>query len=94
MEENIVNKLEFKAGYHEWNIFINDNCFYTFGSEIIENIDDNTTYEDLKFIIDDCIETMQLELKENDKELLAKKYVDILKLQMLDTWSYHFGIIR
>lgn len=89
-----MDKLEFKAGYYEWNVFVNDDCIYTFGSEISENINEDTTYEDLESIIDFYIDGMQEELKEDDKEPLAEKYIDILKLQMLDAWSYHFGIMR
>ena len=89
-----MDKLEFKAGYHEWNIFVNGDYFYTFGSGISDDINDDTTYEDLKGIIDFYIDGMQEELKEDDKEPLEEKYVDILKLQMLDAWSYHFGILR
>ena len=87
-----MNKLEFKAGYYEWNIFINDDCFFTFDCDIGEDIDENTTYEYLKFIVDNCIDAMQLELKENDKEPLEEKYIPELKKQMLEMWSYHFGI--
>lgn len=89
-----MDKLEFKAGYYEWNVFINDDCFYTFGNGISENINEDTTYEDLESIINFYIDGMQMELREDDKEPLEEKYVDILKLQMLDAWSYHFGIIR
>lgn len=89
-----MNKIEFRAGYYEWNVFINGDCFYTFGDSISEDINEDTTYEDLENIIDFYIDGMQEELKEDDKEPLKEKYVDILKLQMLDAWSYHFGIER
>ena len=87
-----MNKLLFRAGYHEWNIFINDDCFYTFGDDISEDILEDTTYEDLEFIVDDCIDAMQLDLKDNDRELLEEEYIPELKKQMLGKWSYHFGI--
>lgn len=87
-----MDKLEFKAGYYEWNVFVNDNCFYTFGDGISENINENTTYEDLEGIVDFYIDGMQMELKEDDKESLEEKYIPELKKQMLEKWSYYFGI--
>ena len=89
-----MDRIEFEVGYHEWNVFVNDDCFYTFGDDISEDITEDTTCEDLECIIDDYIGAMQLDLKENDKEPLKEKYICILKLQMFDAWSYHFGIMQ
>lgn len=91
-EEIIVNELMFRAGYYEWNVFINDDCFYTFGDSISEDINDSTTYEDLESIIDFYIYGMQNDLKDDDKELLEEKYIPELKKQMLKQWGSHFGI--
>ena len=87
-----MDELMFRAGYYEWNVFVNDDCFYTFGNGISEDINDSTTYEDLESIVDFYIDGMQEELKEDDKEPLEEKYILELKQQMLEQWSHHFGI--
>ena len=87
-----MNELEFRAGYYEWNIFINDDCFYTFDDGISENILEDTTYEDLESIVDFYIDGMQNDLRDDDKEPLEEKYILELKKQMLEQWSRHFGI--
>ena len=89
-----MNELEFRAGYYEWNVFVNGDCFYTFGDGISEDILEDTTYEDLEGIVDFYIDGMQNDLKDDDKEPLEEKYIPELRKQMLDRWSYHFGIER
>ena len=87
-----MDELLFRAGYYEWNIFINDDCFYTFDDGISENILEDTTYEDLESIVDFYIDGMQNDLRDDDKEPLEEKYILELKKQMLEQWSRHFGI--
>ena len=87
-----MDELMFRAGYYEWNVFVNDDCFYTFGHGISEDINDSTTYEDLESIVDFYIDGMQNDLKDNNKELLEERHIPELKKQMLKQWSYHFGI--
>lgn len=87
-----MDELMFRAGYYEWNVFVNDDYFYTFGNDVSEDINDSTTYEDLEGIVDFYIDGMQEELKEDDKEPLEEKYIPELKKQMLEQWSHHFGI--
>ena len=87
-----MSKVLFRAGYHEWNVFVDDDYFYTFGDGISEEIHEDTTYEDLQVIVDFYVDAMQTELKEDDKEQLEEKYIPELKTQMLEQWSYRFGI--
>lgn len=87
-----MNNVRFRAGYYEWNVFINDNCIYTFGDGISEEIHEDTTYDDLQGIVDFYVDAMQMELKEDDKEQLKEKYIPELKIQMVEMWSNHFGI--
>lgn len=87
-----MNKIAFRAGYYEWNVFVNDDCFYTFSNGISEEIHEDTTYEDLQDIVDFYVDAMQMELKEYDKEQLEEKYIPELKRQMIEMWSNHFGI--
>lgn len=84
------NNIEFKAGYYEWNIFLNGKQFFSFGASIDEEIGESTSTEELKEKIDICIEAMQEWLKENNKEPLDEKYIPELKMKMLMVWSYHF----
>ena len=89
-----MNNVRFRAGYYEWNVFVDDDCFYTFGDGISEEIHEDTTYEDLQGIVDFYVDAMQTELKEDDKEQLEEKYILELKKQMLEQWGYHFGVER
>lgn len=38
--------VEFKAGYYEWNVFV-DEYYYTFGEGITENIPYNANKDDM-----------------------------------------------
>ena len=87
-----MKEVLFRAGYYEWNVFVGDDYFYTFGDGISEEIHEDTTYEDLQGIVDFYVDGMQMELEEDDKEPLEEKYIPELKRQMVKIWSYHFGI--
>ena len=84
------SNIEFKAGYYEWNVFLNEKHFFAFGASIDEEIGESTCVEELKVKIDICIEAMQEWLEENDKEPLDEKYIPELRAKMLSVWSYHF----
>jgi hypothetical protein len=85
-------KIKFRAGYYEWNVYLDNDCLYSFGSDISEEISEDTSSEDLKVIIDECIKYMQLELSEKDSPLIPENLISELKEQMFYAWSYHFGI--
>ncbi len=84
------SNIEFKAGYYEWNVFLNGEHFYSFGTGIDEDVNDNTTYEQMESLVDDYIEAMQEEMRDNDKEALEERYIPELKEKMLQLWSYHY----
>lgn len=89
-----MKNIQFRPGYYEWNVYLDDECIYTFGSDFDEVITNDTTCDDLKCIVDDHIYCMQEELLDNDKTPLDDKYIPVLKQQMLKQWSYHFNIAQ
>lgn len=95
--ENFENQFDaptvrFAAGYYEWDVLVNNKLFYSFGSDISEDITEETTYLDLEYLIDDCIYCMQEELEDRGKATLPEALLPELKEQMLALWSYHFDI--
>lgn len=84
------NNIEFKAGYYEWNVFLKGEHFYSFGTSIDEQIEENTSYDELENIIEEHIECMQEDLIEHNKEPLDEKYIQELKEKMLFVWSWHY----
>lgn len=86
-----MSKVLFRAGYYEWNVFIGDDCIYSFG-DVGEDITEDTTYTELEYFVDDCIYCMQEDLEDKGREQLEEKYIPELKKQMLEQWGYHFGI--
>lgn len=85
-------KIELKAGYYEWNLFINDELFYTFDdlTELLYSDNDEITKNDLWAVIDDIIDTMKLE-KEEEKEKINALTVDIQQA-MFNGLKAHYGI--
>ena len=82
----------FRAGYYEWNVFLDDDCIYSFDHNISEDFTEDTTYAELEDLVNDCIYCMQEDLKDKGSEQLEEKYIPELKKQMLEKWGYHFGI--
>lgn len=85
-------KIELKAGYYEWNLFINDELFYTFDdlTELLYSDNDEITKNDLWAVIDDIIDTMKSE-KEEEKEKINALTVDIQQA-MFNGLKAHYGI--
>ena len=91
-----MRKIEFRAGYYEWNASADGECFYSF-SGIEEDIEDDTTYEDLEATVDFYIDAMQDELSEragNDEEEIELTIEELTELrkQMIEAWAQHFDI--
>ena len=87
-----MNRIEFKAGYYEWNIFIDGDYFYTFGADISEEFHEDITCAELENIVEDCIDCMNIDLQTNEKDMLDESLRAELKEQMVAVWSYHYGI--
>lgn len=85
-------RVEFKAGYYEWNIFIDGEYFYTFGDGIEEDIHGDTTYSELESIVESCMECMDIALMNDEKEAFPNELRAELKEQMMAVWAYHYGI--
>lgn len=92
--KEVKPKIEFKDGYYEWNLYIDEQLVYTFGTGIADEIDENTQQDTLRCEIEIYIEAAIEELKENESEHLEiiKQYKDDIVEIMFDIWSSHFGI--
>lgn len=87
-----MNRVEFKAGYYEWNVFINGEYFYTFGDDVSENIPYPCTLDDLENVVEDYINYMDIALMNDEKEPFPNELRAELKEKMIDVWAYHYGI--
>ena len=87
-----MSRVEFKAGYYEWNIFIDGEYFYTFGDGVGEDIPYDATYADLENIVEDYIDYMNMDLQTNEKDMLDESLRAELKEQMVALWGYHYGV--
>lgn len=56
-----MKKIEFKAGYYEWNLFIDDEFIYCFGDSDNENFDN---MDELETYVDMCIDAMDMDAKD------------------------------
>lgn len=96
--------IEFKAGYYEWNIYLDGELFYTFvdsGNQLgddmwsiehPEEYEEDYRYNSLEELVEAYIDDMQDFLREEDKQPLEEKYVPELKIKMIKAWRNHFGI--
>lgn len=90
-EKKVTNNLvDFKAGYYEWNVFMSGVCMYTFEVDSGTFVDMNS--DELEQHIDDCIQAMQEELREDGNFELGDAVVAALKRQMVEAWGSYFGI--
>ena len=79
-------RIEFNAGYYEWNILINGECIYSFGdlTEFFETGD--TVEEVVEILLDAMMEYFKAEGKEyplnnEETEFLSELVVDKLYYQ-------------
>ena len=84
-----MRKIDFTAGYYEWNVLINDEVVYTF-DDIAECIDENDNEETLQYLIDEFVDCMIEELKEKSDDRFSNLELAELKSQMFKQWSYHY----
>ncbi len=82
--------VEFKAGYHEWNVLLNGEIIYSFG-DFGETLEDCTDKDTLGYEVEDCIQVMLDELNESGKNIqLTNGEFDALKNQMVAKLGYHY----
>ena len=86
--ENIhpKRKIDFNAGYYEWNVYINDEVAYSF-NDFSEIIEENTRAEDLVDMLID-----QMTTDEEKGVQLNKWEIKDLKQAMIDRLNYHYGL--
>ena len=87
-----MNRVEFLAGYYEWNIYIDGEYFYTFGDGISDDVIACTTYSELENIVDDYIDFMNLALINDEKEPFPNELRNELKEKMIEQFVYQYGI--
>lgn len=79
--------IRFTAGYYEWNVWRGDDNVYTFGD--VPGDEEINDVETLETVVDDCIDSMQFELREDEKNILSEKEVAVLKERMIEVWKNH-----
>lgn len=87
-----MNRVEFLAGYYEWNVYIDGQHFYTFGDGISEEICQCNTLSELENVVDDYIDCMNLALVNDEKEPFPNELRNELKAKMIDQFVYQYGI--
>ena len=87
-----MNRVEFKAGYYEWNVFVDGEHFYTFGDDISENIPYPCTLDELENVVEDYIECMNIALMNDEKEAFPNELRIELKEKMMAVWACHYGV--
>ena len=91
IHENTTDRpVEFKAGYHEWNVLLNGEIIYSFG-DFGETLEGCTDKDTLDYEVEDCIQVMLDELNESGKNIqLTNGEFDALKNQMVAKLGYHY----
>lgn len=89
-EDTTDRPVEFKAGYHEWNVLLNGEIIYSFG-DFGETLEGCTDKDTLGYEVEDCIQVMLDELNESGKNIqLTNGEFDALKNQMVAKLGYHY----
>lgn len=89
-EDTTDRPVEFKAGYHEWNVLVNGEIIYSFG-DFGETLEGCTDKDTLGYEVEDCIQVMLDELNESGKNIqLTNGEFDALKNQMVAKLGYHY----
>lgn len=83
-----MNRVEFLAGYYEWNVYVDGEYFYTFGDGISDDVTTCTTYPDLVNVVDDYIDCMNLALVNYEKEPFPNELRNELKEKMIERFMY------
>ena len=95
--------IEFKAGYYEWNIFVDNEFYYTFGDSLTDDIPCNATVtvDDVERIVHDCLRLMEYDLINRDeneydentrKPWLNEEQKTELERQMIEILCSYCGI--
>lgn len=87
-----MSRVEFLAGYYEWNVYINGEHFYTFGDGISDDVTMCTTHSELENVVDDYIYCMDIDLTNDEKESLPNELRNELKAKMIEQFVYQYGI--
>lgn len=87
-----MNRVEFRAGYYEWNVVVDGEHFYTFGDDVSENIPYPCTLDELENVVEDYINCIDIALMNDEKEPFPNELRAELKEKMMAVWAYHYGI--
>lgn len=88
-----MSRIEFLAGYYEWNVYIDGECFYAFGDGISDEICQCNTLSELENVVDDYINCMNIDLTNDEKEPFPNELRNELKERMIKQFIYHYGIV-
>ena len=82
-----MRKVEFNAGYYEWNIFIDDECVYSY-EDLAEFFEAGYSAEEsVEVMIDEISECFEEEQKEYP---LTDEETEYLKKIMIEKLHYHY----
>lgn len=82
----------FKAGYYEWNVFIDDEFVYSFG-DFSDYIDEEDTVKQLTYVVNESIDCMLEDFAEKGKGgVFTNNELTELKKQMIERLGYHYGV--
>lgn len=93
--------VEFKAGYWEWNVFVDDEFYYTFGDSLTDDIPYPCIVDDVEGVVDDYLYLMEYVLTNRDedeydentrKPWLNEEQIAELKRQMIEALCSWCGI--
>ena len=86
-----MRKIDFVAGYYEWNVYIDGEYFYTFGDGISDDVIACATYSELENVVEDYIDCMNLALTNDEKEPFPNELRNELKEKMIEQFVYQYG---
>jgi hypothetical protein len=90
-----TRKIIFKAGYHEWDVFIDYECVYAF-EDFSEDFNEDDTPEIVADMVDDLIYCMVEEKSDEDSRFyddgfyITDEEKTELKKQMIEKLGYHY----
>lgn len=95
-----MKKIEFKPGYYEWNLFIDNEFVFSFG-DITENIgeildnNENESYEEcFESFADELVEHMILTSKEDNEGNLNFEFNESMKKTILNLTQDEISTIK
>ena len=82
-------EIDFQPGYWEWVVYTNGTAFYSFG-DISDDIPDGCNVEELRSVVEELVECMNIGFLCNDEDLLTDDEQKILIEKMVERLAYQY----